>query len=111
MERTFGDCAGRKKYSHVDLIHMVDGVDCDRGAVIAGSRGYFLKGPLVFLEFALVQVRHGHAIMPTTGGDIATCQRDYLCVFLSSMHSIHCIKESLFPFTLHSLCEKRSCRQ
>ena len=56
MERTFGDCTVEKKYSHVDLVHMVDGVDCDRGAVTAGSRGYFLKGPLVFLEFALIQV-------------------------------------------------------
>jgi seryl-tRNA synthetase len=55
VERTFGDCTVKRKYSHVDLIHMVDGVDCDRGAVTAGSRGYFLKGPLVFLEFALMQ--------------------------------------------------------
>lgn len=25
IERTFGDCEQRKKYSHVDLIHMIDG--------------------------------------------------------------------------------------
>ena len=25
IERTFGDCQQRKKYSHVDLIHMIDG--------------------------------------------------------------------------------------
>lgn len=25
IERTFGDCQSTKKYSHVDLIHMVDG--------------------------------------------------------------------------------------
>lgn len=25
VERTFGDCAAKKKYSHVDLIHMIDG--------------------------------------------------------------------------------------
>lgn len=25
VERTFGDCEVKKKYSHVDLIHMIDG--------------------------------------------------------------------------------------
>lgn len=25
VERTFGDCVTKKKYSHVDLIHMIDG--------------------------------------------------------------------------------------
>lgn len=56
IERLFGDCKTKKRYSHVDLIHMVDGVDCERGAATSGSRGYYLKGPLVFLEFALIQV-------------------------------------------------------
>ncbi|EDO47000.1 predicted protein [Nematostella vectensis] len=55
VDRIVGDCSVRKKYSHVDLVHMVDGVDIDRGSVVAGSRGYFLKGPLVFLEHALIQ--------------------------------------------------------
>lgn len=54
--RTFGDCETRKKYSHVDLVVMVDGVDNDRGAVTAGGRGYYLKGPLVFLEQALINL-------------------------------------------------------
>lgn len=35
---------------------MCDGVDVERGSAIAGSRGYFLKGPLVFLEQALVNL-------------------------------------------------------
>lgn len=26
VERTFGDCEMKKKYSHVDLIHMIDGL-------------------------------------------------------------------------------------
>lgn len=43
VERTFGDCESRKKYSHVDLVVMVDGVDVDRGSVTAGGRGYYLK--------------------------------------------------------------------
>ena len=41
-ERTFGDITQRKKYSHVDLIHMIGGMDADRGAVTAGNRGYYL---------------------------------------------------------------------
>lgn len=55
VERTFGDCEIKKKYSHVDLVFMVDGFEGEKGAVVAGSRGYFLKGPLVFLEQALIQ--------------------------------------------------------
>ncbi len=43
IERTFGDATIRKKYSHVDLVHMVDGVDMERGSVAAGGRGYYLK--------------------------------------------------------------------
>merc|ERR1712038_1151645 len=54
--RTFGESGGRKKYSHVDLVHMIDGVDTERGAVTAGGRGYYLKGPLVMLEQALINM-------------------------------------------------------
>ncbi|KAL3117190.1 hypothetical protein niasHT_007593 [Heterodera trifolii] len=54
VERTFGDCANRKSYSHVDLVVMCDGFDGERGTNVAGGRGYFLKGPLVFLEQALI---------------------------------------------------------
>ena len=50
VERTFGDCVSRKKYSHVDLIHMVEGMDAERGTVTAGGLGYYLFGPMVFLE-------------------------------------------------------------
>jgi seryl-tRNA synthetase len=53
--RLVGDTEQIKKYSHVDLIVMVDGVDLDRGSKVAGNRGYFLKGPLVFLEQAIIQ--------------------------------------------------------
>ncbi|KAF7635665.1 AA_TRNA_LIGASE_II domain-containing protein [Meloidogyne graminicola] len=54
VERTFGDCESRKCYSHVDLVTMCDGFDGERGANVAGGRGFFLKGPLVFLEQALI---------------------------------------------------------
>ncbi|XP_043471500.1 serine--tRNA ligase, cytoplasmic [Leptopilina heterotoma] len=55
VERTHGDCMQRKKYSHVDLIHMIDGMDGERGTAVSGGRGYFLTGPAVFLEHALIQ--------------------------------------------------------
>lgn len=35
---------------------MVDGFESERGTVVAGGRGYFLKGPLVFLEHALINL-------------------------------------------------------
>ncbi|VDN97271.1 unnamed protein product [Rodentolepis nana] len=54
--RTFGDSTIEKKYSHVDLVTMIDGFDGERGTAIAGNRGYFLKGPLVFLEQALINL-------------------------------------------------------
>lgn len=50
IERTFGDCESRKKYSHVDLVVMVDGVDNDRGSVVAGGRGYYLKVSVSFKD-------------------------------------------------------------
>ncbi|KAM4046857.1 serine--tRNA ligase, cytoplasmic [Anomaloglossus baeobatrachus] len=55
VERLSGDCTQQKKYSHVDLVTMVDGFEGEKGAIVAGSRGYFLKGPLVFLEQAVIQ--------------------------------------------------------
>jgi len=50
VERTNGDCEIRKKYSHVDLVEFIDGFDGIRGAVVAGSRGYYTKGPIVFFR-------------------------------------------------------------
>jgi seryl-tRNA synthetase len=56
VERTFGDCAAKKKYSHVDLVEFIDGYDGTRGAAVSGSRGYYSKGPVVFLEQALISL-------------------------------------------------------
>lgn len=56
IERTFSDCTQRKEYSHVDLIHMIDGMDGERGAAVSGGRGYYLTGAAVFLELAVVQL-------------------------------------------------------
>lgn len=54
IERTFGDIGKKTKYSHVDLVVMVDGFEGEAGADVAGNRGYYLKGPLVFLEQAVI---------------------------------------------------------
>lgn len=44
-----------QKRNHVDLLHMIDGVEYNRGVTVAGSRGFFLKGPGVLLNMAIVQ--------------------------------------------------------
>lgn len=44
-----------RKLNHVDLLHMIDGVEYERGQNTAGSRGYFLKGSAVLLNLALTQ--------------------------------------------------------
>lgn len=54
--REFGDRETRKRYSQMDLVVMVDGYEGERGSVVAGGRGYFLKGPLVYLEQALISL-------------------------------------------------------
>ena len=43
MEKTFGDCTVRKQYSHIDLLHMIDGVEMQKATVAAGNRCYYLK--------------------------------------------------------------------
>ena len=52
--RTYGEFE-TKQLSHIDLIQKIDGMDCDHGADISGSRGYFLRGVGVFLQQALIQ--------------------------------------------------------
>ena len=60
--RMVGDVTLDRKYSHVDLIQMIDGVDLERGSKVAGNRGYFMKGPLVFLEQAIVALAQRHLL-------------------------------------------------
>jgi len=58
-ERTWGDVnetTAAQKYSHVDLIHMIGGVDTERGTTTSGGRGYYLSGPAVFLQQGLIQL-------------------------------------------------------
>ena len=35
---------------------MIDGIDGERGTSVSGGRGYFLTGPAVFLQHALIQL-------------------------------------------------------
>ncbi|KAM9255479.1 LOW QUALITY PROTEIN: serine--tRNA ligase, cytoplasmic [Cariama cristata] len=51
VERVWGEQL-QEEDSHVVVV-MVDGYEGEKGAIVAGSRGYF--GPLVFLEQALIQ--------------------------------------------------------
>merc|ERR1712198_775126 len=51
-----GDVTERKKYSHVDLIHMIGGYDTERATVASGNRAYYLCGPAVFLQQGLIQL-------------------------------------------------------
>lgn len=44
-----------KLLSHVDLIEMIGGLDVEKGSAIAGSRGFFLLGPAIWLQQALIQ--------------------------------------------------------
>lgn len=56
VERTHDSGNGEgAKHSHVDLLHMIGGVDYAKGSEVSGNRGYYLKGPAVFLENALIQ--------------------------------------------------------
>lgn len=56
--RTFGamrrPLPGETLYTHVDLLRMLDAVDTDKGTDIAGGRAYYLKGPGVLLNLALI---------------------------------------------------------
>ena len=33
----------RKKHSHIDLLHMIDGVEMQKATAVAGNRCYYLK--------------------------------------------------------------------
>ncbi|XP_064398741.1 serine--tRNA ligase, cytoplasmic-like [Halichondria panicea] len=67
IERLVGDCTSRKKYSHIDLLHMINGVETEKATIAAGNRCYYLKGAAVWLEQALIQLamrvlhRHGYS--------------------------------------------------
>ena len=43
VKRTFGDYAVRNKYSHIDLIHIIDSVVTQKATICADKRCYYLK--------------------------------------------------------------------
>ena len=63
IEKLHGDCVGTKKYSHVDLVVMIDGVDDTRGSVVAGGRGYYLKVRLMKLIVSFSCLKHEENIL------------------------------------------------
>eukprot|EP01094_Clydonella_sp_ATCC50884_P009780 TRINITY_DN1930_c0_g1_i1.p1 TRINITY_DN1930_c0_g1~~TRINITY_DN1930_c0_g1_i1.p1 ORF type:complete len:451 (+),score=176.05 TRINITY_DN1930_c0_g1_i1:39-1391(+) len=42
-------------YTHKDLIHMIGGIEAERGTEVAGHSGYFLRGAGVELNMALIR--------------------------------------------------------
>jgi len=52
---SWGKCqrTGNEMHHH-ELMHMIDGYDSPRGVIVAGHRGYFLKGVGVLLNQALI---------------------------------------------------------
>uniref|UniRef100_A0A1B6C8S5 serine--tRNA ligase n=1 Tax=Clastoptera arizonana TaxID=38151 RepID=A0A1B6C8S5_9HEMI len=56
VEYVYGNVDVKKKYSHVDLIQMIDGVDLEAGTNVAGGRGFYLKGYAVVIQIALCQM-------------------------------------------------------
>lgn len=51
----------RHKHNHVDLVNMLGIVDLENGTVVAGGRGYYLKGAGVLLNQALINCAIQHA--------------------------------------------------
>ena len=52
---TFGEIPSGEKYAlHHQLLWRIDGYEPERGSKVAGHRGYFLKGPGVLLNQALI---------------------------------------------------------
>ncbi|OGL36554.1 serine--tRNA ligase [Candidatus Saccharibacteria bacterium RIFCSPHIGHO2_12_FULL_48_21] len=63
QERTWGDTADKDfaVIDHVDWGEKNDLLDFERGAKVAGSKFYFVKGSLAVLELAIAQLALDHA--------------------------------------------------
>ena len=91
--RTWGRCdtaGGPARYfSHHQLLWMIDGYEPERGVATAGHRGYFLKGPGVLLNQALIMYgvqflakRSYTALQPPFFSERACARVRVLCVYL-----------------------------
>lgn len=66
--KKWGDVSAKDthKYSHYELIKMIDGCNFEKGSLLMGHRGYFLKGKIVLLNQALINygiaflIKHGY---------------------------------------------------
>ncbi len=55
IHRVVGDITKKDGLkNHVELMNLINGLDTNKGSLIAGSRGYFMKGKLVQLHLALI---------------------------------------------------------
>ena len=53
--RQYGECTTQKQYNHVDLMKMLNGLDCSEKVTrMSGGRSYVLRGELVLLHVALL---------------------------------------------------------
>ena len=83
-ERTHGDVEGRKKYSHVDLIHMIGGMDAERGTVTAGGRGYYLMVRLTFRKPTSAMISVFGVSTPKSQYALCTMQSSYVYSYKNS---------------------------
>ncbi len=56
QEKTWGDAEKTGAKDHLTIAEPKGWVDFERGAKVAGSKFYYIKGPLVRLELAVVQM-------------------------------------------------------
>eukprot|EP00500_Bicosoecida_sp_ms1_P000223 CAMPEP_0203812020 /NCGR_PEP_ID=MMETSP0115-20131106/3909_1 /ASSEMBLY_ACC=CAM_ASM_000227 /TAXON_ID=33651 /ORGANISM="Bicosoecid sp, Strain ms1" /LENGTH=485 /DNA_ID=CAMNT_0050720857 /DNA_START=38 /DNA_END=1491 /DNA_ORIENTATION=- len=64
--KVWGECVSEgKPLNHHDLLHMIGGYEPERGVGCAGHRAYYLTGPGVLLNQALVQ--YGLAFLRSRG--------------------------------------------
>lgn len=55
-EKTWGGKSGREAVDHLSWGEKTGYIDFERGAKVAGNKFYFLKGPLVEMEIAILQL-------------------------------------------------------
>ena len=56
QEKTWGEAIKKPVKDHVAIAEAAGWLDFERGAKVAGSKFYFLKGPLVKLELSIVRM-------------------------------------------------------
>lgn len=57
MEKTSGDCTVRKRYSHIDLLYMIDAVETQKATIASGNRCYYMKVRYMLLTLCTTTVK------------------------------------------------------